>query len=234
MVADETNARRGVHVHAAASPGEEKNSEELSTTSMGWVHVIDDDRWVREEIGNLLRSMGYNVSLYKAASEFLAVDLPDIPACLVLDVRLPDINGLQLQESLAKVNIRLPVIFMTGYGDIPMSVKGMKAGAIDFLTKPLRDQDLLDAVAAAIRLDQIRRQEAARLSHLQQRFQSLSPREQQVMRLVAAGLMNKQIANELSISEVTVKMHRGSVMKKVGTRSVAELARIAEALGIQR
>jgi FixJ family two-component response regulator len=178
--------------------------------------------------------MGYKVSLYKAASEFLEADLPDTPACLVLDVRLPDINGLQLQEYLAGHDIHLPVILMTGYGDIPMSVKGMKAGAIDFLTKPLRDQDLLDAVAAAIRLDQGRRQEAAKLAHLQHRFQSLSPREQQVMRLVASGLMNKQIASELSISEVTVKMHRGSVMKKVGTRSVAELARIAEALGIQR
>jgi FixJ family two-component response regulator len=206
----------------------------MSASSMAHIHVIDDDTWVREGIGNLLRSMGYRVSLYKAASEFLEVDLPETPACLVLDVRLPDINGLQLQERLANAKVQLPIILMTGFGDIPMSVKGMKAGALDFLTKPIRDQDLLDAVAAAVRLDQERRQEAAKLAQLQERFQSLSPREQQVMALVASGLMNKQIASELSISEVTVKMHRGSVMKKVGTRSVAELARMAETLGIQR
>ena len=143
-------------------------------------------------------------------------------------------NGLQLQEYLARVNIHMPVILMSGFGDIPMSVRGMKAGAIDFLTKPIRDQDLLDAVAAAIRADQGRRQESARLTQLQDRYALLSPREQQVMALVAAGLMNKQVAAELSISEVTVKMHRGSGMRKLGTKSVTELARIAEILGIRK
>jgi len=177
--------------------------------------------------------MDYRVALYASAAEFLNVDLPDAPACLVLDVRLPGTGGLELQEYLTHVNIRLPVILMTGFGDIPMSVKGMKAGAVDFLTKPIRDQDLLDAVAAAIRMDQRRRQEAAQIAQLQERYVLLTPRERQVIALVASGLMNKQVANELSISEVTVKMHRGSAMRKLGAKSVARLARMAELLDIQ-
>jgi FixJ family two-component response regulator len=198
-----------------------------------FVHIVDDDEAVRESLGDLLRSMDYQVTLYGSASEFLEVKLPDAPACLVLDVRLPGTSGLELQGYLTRVNIRLPVILMTGFGDIPMSVKGMKAGAVDFLTKPIRDQDLLDAVAAATRMDQDRRQELAQTAQLRERYALLTPRERQVMALVASGLMNKQIANQLSISEVTVKMHRGSVMRKLGEKSVAMLARIAEVLDIR-
>jgi FixJ family two-component response regulator len=198
------------------------------------VHIVDDDKAVLESLGDLLRSMDYEVTLYGSASEFLKVELPDVPACLVLDVRLPGTSGLELQEYLTRVNILLPVILMTGHGDIPMSVRGMKAGAVDFLTKPIRPQDLLDAVAAAIRRDQDRRQEVAQIAKLRQRYALLTPRERQVMALVASGLMNKQVANELSISEVTVKMHRGNVTRKLGAKSVAMLARIAEALDIER
>ena len=202
-------------------------------SSPAFVHVVDDDTAVRESIGDLLRSMDYRVTLHGSASEFLKVELPDVPACLVLDVRLPGTSGLELQEYLTRVNIRLPVILMTGHGDIPMSVRGMKAGAVDFLTKPLRDQDLIDAVATAIRMDQDRRRESAQIAQLQGRYALLTPRERQVMALVASGLMNKQIANQLSISEVTVKMHRGGLMRKLGAKSVATLARMAEALDIQ-
>jgi FixJ family two-component response regulator len=159
-----------------------------------FVHVVDDDTAVRESIGDLLRSMDYRVTLHGSASEFLKVELPDVPACLVLDVRLPGTSGLELQEYLTRVNIRLPVILMTGHGDIPMSVRGMKAGAVDFLTKPLRDQDLIDAVATAIRIEQDRRREGAQIAQLQGRYALLTPRERQVMALVASGLMNKQVA----------------------------------------
>jgi FixJ family two-component response regulator len=199
-----------------------------------FVHIVDDDKAVRESLGDLLRSMDYQVTLYGSASEFLNVELPDAPACLVLDVRLPGTNGLEFQEYLTRINIPMPVILMTGFGDIRMSVKGMKAGAVDFLTKPIRDQDLLDAVATAIRMDQDRRREIAQIAQLRERYALLTPRERQVMALVASGFMNKQVASELSISEVTVKMHRGSVMRKLGAKSVATLARIAEALDIEK
>jgi FixJ family two-component response regulator len=202
-------------------------------SSSVFVHIVDDDQAVRESLRDLLRSMDYRVALYASAAEFLNVDFSDAPACLVLDVRLPGTGGLELQEYLTHVNVRLPVILMTGFGDIPMSVKAMKAGAVDFLTKPIRHQDLLDAVAAAIRMDQRRRQEAAQIAQLQERYVLLTPRERQVIALVASGLMNKQVANELSISEVTVKMHRGSAMRKLGAKSVARLARMAELLDIQ-
>jgi FixJ family two-component response regulator len=198
-----------------------------------FVHVVDDDKALRESLGDLLRSMDYQVTLHGSASEFLKIELPDAPACLVLDVRLPDTNGLELQEYLTRINIPIPVILVTAFGDIPMSVRGMKAGAVDFLTKPIRDQDLIDAVATAIQMDQDRRRESAQIAPWQERYALLTPRERQVMALVASGLMNKQVANELSISEVTVKMHRGSVMRKLGAKSVAMLARIAEALDIQ-
>jgi FixJ family two-component response regulator len=203
-------------------------------SSSGFVHIVDDDKAVRESLGDLLRSMDYEITLHGSASEFLDVELPDAPACMVLDIRLPGTSGLEFQEYLTRVNIRLPVILMTGFGDIPMSVKGMKAGAVDFLTKPIRDQDLLDAVAVAIRMDQRRRQEVGQLAALRERYELLTPRERQVMALIASGLMNKQAANELSISEATVKMHRGSAMRKLRARSVATLARIAEVLGIER
>jgi FixJ family two-component response regulator len=207
--------------------------EEPRISSSVFVHIVDDDDAVRDSLGDLLRSMDYQVALYASAAEFLNIDLPDAPACLVLDVRLPGTSGLEFQEYLTHVDIRLPVILMTGFGDIPMSVKGMKAGAVDFLTKPIRHQDLLDAVAAAIRVDQARRQEVAQIAQLRERYALLTPRERQVMALVVSGLMNKQVANELSISEVTVKMHRSSAMRKLGAKSVVRLARMAEILDIQ-
>jgi FixJ family two-component response regulator len=202
-------------------------------SSSAFVHVVDDDKAVRESIGDLLRSMGYQILLHGSASEFLDAELPDAPSCLVLDVRLPGTGGLELQEYLTRINIRMPVILMTGFGDIAMAVRGMKAGAVDFLTKPIREQDLIDAVATAVRMDQERRQDLVQIIQLRERYALLTSRERQVMVLVASGLMNKQVASELSISEVTVKMHRGSLMRKMGARSVATLARMAEALNIQ-
>ena len=201
-------------------------------SSSAFVHVVDDEKGVRESIGDLLRSTGYQVLLHGSASEFLRAELPDAPSCLVLDIRLPETGGLELQEYLTRINIRMPVILMTGFGDIAMSVRGMKAGAVDFLTKPIRDQDLIDAVATAVRMDQDQRHSLVQIIRLRERYALLTPRERQVMVLVASGLMNKQVASELSISEVTVKMHRGRVMRKMETRSVATLARIAEALNI--
>jgi len=203
-------------------------------SSAPFVHIVDDDQAVRESLGDLLHSMEYRVALYASASDFLKVELPDVPACLVLDVRMPGTSGLELQAYLASINAGLPVILMTGYGDIPMSVRAMKLGAVDFLTKPIRNQDLLDAVAVAIRKDSYRRQEIAHVAQLKEKYALLTARERQVMALVASGLMNKQVAQELSISEVTVKMHRGSVMRKLGAKSLATLARIAEALDIER
>jgi FixJ family two-component response regulator len=202
-------------------------------SSVALVHIVDDDRAVRDSIGELLRSMDYQVALYGSAPDFLKAELPDTAACLVLDVRLPGTSGLELQEYLSKINVGLPIILMTGFADIPMTVKGMKLGAVDFLTKPIRHQDLLDAVAAAIRRDQDRREEIAQTTELRQKYALLTARERQVLSLVASGLMNKQIANELSISEVTVKMHRGSLMKKLGARSVATLTRMVEAIDIE-
>jgi FixJ family two-component response regulator len=199
-----------------------------------FVHIVDDDRAVREALGDLLQSMDYVVALYASAADFVKVQLPDAPACLVLDVRLPGTSGLELQAYLAGINVGVPVILMTGFGDVPMTVRAMKLGAVDFLTKPIRNQDLLDAVGVAIRKDQDRRQEIARRSHLREKYSLLTARERQVMAFVASGLMNKQVAHELSISEVTVKMHRGSVMRKLGAKSVAMLARMAGALDIDR
>jgi FixJ family two-component response regulator len=199
-----------------------------------FVHIVDDDKAVRESLGDLLQSMDYQVALYASAPDFLKVELPDAPACLVLDVRLPGTSGLELQAYLAGINVGLPVILMTGFGDIPMTVRAMKLGAVDFLTKPIRNQDLLDAVAVAIRKDQDRRQEIAQIAQLREKYGLLTARERQVMAFVASGLMNKQVAQELSISEVTVKMHRGSVMRKLGAKSVAMLARMAGALDIDR
>jgi FixJ family two-component response regulator len=203
-------------------------------SSAAFVHIVDDDQAVRESLGDLLHSMDYRVALYASASDFLKVELPDVPACLVLDVRLPGTSGLELQAYLAGINAGLPVILMTGYGDIPMSVRAMKLGAVDFLTKPIRNQDLLDAVAVAIRKDGDRRLETAHIAQLKEKYALLTARERQVMALVASGLMNKQVAQELSISEVTVKMHRGSLMRKLEAKSLATLARIAEALDIER
>jgi FixJ family two-component response regulator len=231
---EEKGTWRDIHFRSPTSSISPFAAEQLKMGSSAFVYIVDDDKSVRESLGDLLRSMNYEVTLYGLAAEFVDVELADAPACLLLDVRLPGTSGLELQEYLTRVNIGLPVILMTGFGDIPMSVKAMKAGAVDFLTKPIRHQDLLDAVAAAIRMDQGRRQEVAQTAELRERYALLTPRERQVMALVASGLMNKQVANELSISEVTVKMHRSSAMRKLGAKSVARLARIADVLDSQR
>ena len=227
------DARHDVRFRYPAPPTDPDAGKQLRMSSMAFVHIVDDDRAVREALGDLLRSMDYQVALYASASDFLKVELPDAPACLVLDVRLPGTSGLELQAYLAGINAGLPVILMTGFGDIPMSVRAMKLGAVDFLTKPIRNQDLLDAVAVAIRRDRDRRQEIAQIAELQEKYGLLTARERQVMAFVASGLMNKQVAEKLSISEVTVKMHRGRVMRKLGAKSVATLARMAEALSIE-
>jgi FixJ family two-component response regulator len=227
------DASQNFHFCSPASPIHPNAGELLRMSSSVYVHIVDDDNAVRESLADLLRSMGYEAMLYGSTAEFLKIELPDAPACLILDVRLPGTSGLELQEYLRRIDIRLPVILMTGFGDIPMSVRGMKAGAVDFLTKPIRDQDLLDAVTAAIQMDKTRRQEAAQIGQLRERYSSLTSRERQVVTLVASGLMNKQVANELSISEVTVKMHRGRAMRKLSAKSVAMLARMVDVLNIQ-
>jgi FixJ family two-component response regulator len=198
----------------------------------GLVHIVDDDPGVRLALSSLVRSVGYSARLYESAAEFLASDFPVIPSCLLLDVRLPGTNGLDLQESLRRHGIEFPVILMTGFGDVQMSVRGMKAGALDFLTKPVRHQDVLDAVALAVTRDRERREAAEKIAAIRARVVSLTPRERQVMVLVTAGKMNKQIASELVLSQITVKMHRGALMKKMGVRSVAELVKLVEALRV--
>ena len=197
------------------------------------VFVIDDDAPMREALGNLFRSVGLQVEVFGSASEFLQSKLPDVPGCLILDIRLPRLSDLDFQAELAKAGIHIPIIFMTGHGDIPMSVRAMKAGAIDFLTKPFRDQDMLDAVTTAIERDRGNRNEARILSDLHALFATLTPREREVMALVTAGLMNKQIAAEIGIAEITVKIHRGHIMRKMAAKSLADLVRMAQALGLQ-
>lgn len=196
------------------------------------VFVIDDDASVREAIDSLIRSVGINVRTFASAQEFMTSKRPDAPACLVLDVRMPGLSGLDLQRELANAGIRIPVIFITGHGDIPMSVRAMKAGAVEFLTKPFRDQDLLDAISQAIERDRAERVQFAEVVELQRRFEELTPREREVMEQVVAGLLNKQIANRLNISEVTVKLHRHQVMEKMKAQSLAELVRMAEKLNV--
>jgi FixJ family two-component response regulator len=198
------------------------------------VLVIDDDPDVRDGLKALLHSVNLESKVYRSAPEFFRSKLPDQVSCLILDVRLPGLSGLDFQAELAKVNINIPIIFITGYGDIPMSVKAMKAGAVEFLTKPVREQDLLDAVGAALNRDRERRKSEEQMHDLRTRFDALSPREQEVMGLVAAGLMNKQVAAEIGIVEVTVKVHRHNIMKKLGARSLADLVRMADALGLDR
>jgi len=198
------------------------------------VIIVEDDKPLRDSLRRLFRTVGLKTEEYGSAAELLEAKLPDAPGCLVLDVRLPGVSGLDLQSDLARFGIRLPIIFMTGHGDIPMSVRAMKAGAIDFLSKPFRDQDMLDAVASAIERDRARRKQDGQLGGLRAQFDSLTPREREVMALVTAGLMNKQAAHELGLSEITVKIHRGSAMKKMGAKSLADLVKMAEALGISR
>jgi FixJ family two-component response regulator len=194
------------------------------------IHIIDDDESMRAALDGLLRSVGLAPAAHASVSEFLAAKRPDVPGCLVLDVRMPGISGLEFQEKLSGLGVRLPVILMTGHADIPMSVRGMKAGAVDFLTKPFRDQDMLDAVATAIRRDRARRDAEAVIIGLREKFTTLSPREREVMHLVTAGKMNKQVAGDLGLSEITVKVHRGAAMRKMGARTLADLVRMAEAL----
>lgn len=196
------------------------------------VLVVDDDVSVREAISIVFLSVGLEVQTFASAQEFLQRQPEDVPSCLVLDVRLPGMGGLEFQAELVKANAQIPIIFITGHGDIPMTVRAMKAGAIEFLTKPFRDQDLIDAVQVALERDRSRRESDATGSSLQARYAALSQRERQIMALVTAGLMNKQIAGEVGISEVTVKFHRASVMRKMTAKSLAELARMAEALGV--
>jgi FixJ family two-component response regulator len=198
------------------------------------VIVIDDDELVRGAISDLLRSVGLQAKLFASVPDFLKWKLPDAPSCLVLDVRLPGLSGLDFQTELNKENLPLPIVFMTGHGDIPMSVRAIKGGAVDFLTKPFRDQDMLDAVQAGLEQDRKRRKTANVTLQLRSTFDSLTPREQEIMKLVTAGLMNKQIAGETGVSVVTVKFHRGNVMRKMGAKSVAELVRMADALGVRR
>jgi FixJ family two-component response regulator len=198
------------------------------------VLVIDDDPDVREGLRALLQSVNLESRAYTSAPEFFRSKLPDQVSCLILDVRLPGLGGLDFQAELAKVNVNIPIIFITGYGDIPMSVKAMKAGAVEFLTKPVREQDLLDAVREALERDRKRRKSDEEIYDLRNRYNALSPREQEVMSLVAAGLMNKQVAAEIGIVEVTVKVHRHNIMKKLGAKSLADLVRMADALGIPR
>jgi len=194
------------------------------------VHIIDDDESVRHALDSLFRSVDIDTQLHRSAQDFLRASRPDCPSCLVLDIRLPGINGLDFQEHLTQLNIQVPVVLMTGHGDIPMSVRGMKAGAVDFLTKPFRDQDMLDAVSAAIEKDRLRRSKDLQSEDLHKRFATLTTRERQVMALVADGKMNKQIAGLLSLSEITVKIHRGQAMRKMGAHTLADLVRMASTL----
>ena len=211
-----------------------KSSSQPSSAGESIVFVVEDDASMRRALSNLFESVGLQVEMFGAASEMLQSKLPDVASCLVLDVRLPGLSGLEFQTELAKANIHIPIIFMTGHGDIPMSVRAMKEGAVDFLTKPFRDQDMLDAVVKAIERDRERRGADRIVADLQVLFETLSTRERQVLALVSSGLMNKQIAAELGLAEITVKIHRGHIMKKMGARSLADLLRKAETLGVRR
>jgi FixJ family two-component response regulator len=206
----------------------------MSTEAQPIVLVIDDDAPLREALSSLFRSVGLQVKTFGSAQEFLQSGAPDGPSCLVLDVRLPGLSGLDFQAELAKANIHIPIVFMTGHGDIPMTVRAMKAGAVEFLPKPFRDQDMLDAVQIGLEQDRNRRKSAGDISKLKAAFDALTPREQEIMGYVTAGLMNKQIAGELKVSEITVKVHRGNVMRKMNAKSLAELVRMADALGVRR
>jgi FixJ family two-component response regulator len=198
------------------------------------VFVVDDDASMRKALSNLIQSVGLQVEVFASAPEFLAVKLPDAPCCLILDIRLPGLSGLDFQAKLASAKIAIPIIFITAHGDIPMTVRAMKAGAIEFLPKPFRDQDLLDAIQVALERDKGRHEGERMQSDLRSKFETLTAREQEVMACVTGGLMNKQIAAEIGITENTVKVHRGNVTRKMGAKSLAELVRMADLLGIRR
>ena len=202
------------------------------TNSAGVVFVVDDDASMRESLKNLIRSVGLRVETLSSAQEFLRTKRGDEPGCLILDVRMPGLSGLDLQKRMAEAGVDLPIIFLTGHGDIPMSVSAMKAGAVEFLTKPVREQDLLDAVQEALERDSVVRNQRTKLDDLRERFDSLTPKERDVMGKVVAGLLNKQIAGELGMSETTVKIHRHQVMEKMKAASVAELVRMADRLRV--
>ena len=218
--------------HARGGTLVEDRATDVKNELNSIVFVVDDDESIRVALTNLFRSMNLAATVFTSAPEFLQAKLPEIPSCLVLDIRLPRVSGLEFQDVLAKAGIHIPIVFMTGHGDIPMSVKAMKAGAVDFLTKPFRDQDMLDAVTRALERDRMRRESERTTANLRTVFETLTRREREVMGLVTSGLMNKQIAGKLNVSEITVKIHRGHVMRKMGARSLADLVRMAEALGI--
>jgi FixJ family two-component response regulator len=232
--------RGDLSIHPAFASGESAvsghptSAGDLTSTEQPIVFVIDDDESMRRALTNLFQSVSLRVEVFGSAPELLRSKLPDVASCLVLDVRLPGLSGLDFQLELAKANIHIPIVFMTGHGDIPMSVMAMKAGAVDFLSKPFRQQEMLDAVTVAIERDRKRRKDEKIISNAQALFETLTPRESEVLSLVAAGLMNKQIAAEIGIAEITVKIHRGHIMRKMGTRSLADLVKITEMLRIHR
>jgi FixJ family two-component response regulator len=213
--------------HPQSPPGVEASGEPV-------VFVVDDDKSMREALEGLFRSLGLRVKVFGSTAEFMRSTLPNVASCLVLDVRLPEVNGLDFQVELAAAGIHIPIIFMTGHGDIPMTVQAMKAGAVDFLTKPFRHQEMIHAVNRALVVDRKRRAEHETVSELRLLYESLTAREREVIALVSAGLRNKRIAADLGISEITVKVHRVHVMRKMGARSLADLVRIADVLGIHR
>src|ERR1700689_1702442 len=210
-----------------------RSSQEPASTREPIVFVVEDDESVRRALTNLFQSVGLEVELFDSASEMLEKKLPDVASCLVLDVRLPGLSGLDFQTELARAKIHIPIIFMTGHGDIPMTVKAMKGGAVDFLAKPFRDQDMLDAVLAAIEQDRKRRESDKKIANFQALLETLTPREREIFSMVSSGLMNKQIAAELGLAKITVKIHRGHIMKKMGAKSLLDLVMKAETLGIR-